>query len=196
MRHYFKRRGGKRKVFGQPIQHSPSLMGNGPANNIGLVHVLAHASNLAGASMAASRTGGEDRSTEVDNGRHVGNTTIDFAITISGAPKGYYEYAVVKYERSFSVPTIGADPVPSSADMAAFGLQQAVRNLAPGYVLQFGVIPLTTETSTVRKIRISWSKFKKAQVRDGDYFCILFFNRSESASIYDLQIRYKTYTVK
>ncbi len=171
-------------------------MGNAPANNVGLVHVLAHSQQLAGGSMTASRTGGEDRTTEVDNGRKVGNMTIDFALTPLAATKGYYEYCLVKYERSFSVPVIDVDPVPSSADIITGGLQREARSLAPGYVVQFGTIPCTAETNVSRKIRVSWSKFGKETVRDGDYFVLIFFNRSDAAGIYDLQIRYKTYSVK
>ncbi len=171
-------------------------MGNGPADNIGLLHVLAHAQGLAGGSMGASRTGGEDRLTEVDNGRHVGHTTIDFSLSFTASPVGYYEYAVVKYERSTSVPSIGTDPVPSSADITTVGLQQSVRSLSPGYVLQYGQIPCVPNINVHRVIKINWAKFKKSLVRDGDYFCIIFFNRSNTTNIYDLQIRYRTYTLK
>ncbi len=187
---------GKRKIYGQRIQHSPSLLGNAPANNTGLLHVLAHAGNLAGGAMTSSRTGGEDRTTEVDNGRVIGRTTIDWALTPLTTTKGYYEYVIVKYERSFTVPVVGTDPVPSNANMLTDGLQREARSLAPGYVLQFGLIPVTSETNVVRKIIINWAKFRKAQVRDGDYFCIIFFNRSDASGIYDLHIRYNTYTVK
>jgi len=193
-RRRFSRRG-TRKMYSQPVQHTASLIGNAPANDTGLVHVLAHASQLAGGSMTASRTGNEDRTTEVDNGRHVGKMTLDIGFTPGGA-KGYYEYAITKYERSFSVPTIGVDPVPSNADMAADGLQRAVRSLTPGYVIRYGIIPITLETSRTQKLVINWAKFKKAQVRDGDYFTITMFNRTDAAPVYDIYTRYKTYVVK
>ncbi len=197
MRHYGRRFGGrKRKIYGQKVQHSPSLMGNAPINNVGLLHVLAHASQLAGGSMTAARTGNEDRTTEVDNGRVIGKTTVDWAFTPGTNTSGYYEYAVVKYERSTSVPGVGTDPVPSSADMAAEGLQRSVRSLTPGYVIQFDTIPVTAETSRSKKIVINWAKYGKAIVRDGDYFCIIFFNRADATATYDLQIRYNTYSVK
>ncbi len=146
--------------------------------------------------MTGSRTGGEDRTTEVDNGRTVGKTTIDFGLTPTALTTGYYEYAVVKYERSFTVPAIGTDPVPTSANIITGGLQRECRSLAPGYVLQFGIIPATKETVVTRKIIINWAKFNKEKVRDGDYYCIIFFNRTDGAGVYDLHIRYKTYTVK
>ncbi len=183
-------------IYGQKIQHSPALLNNAPANNVALLHVLGHAPQLAGASMTATRTGNEDRTTEIDNGRVIGKTTIDFALTPVAASKGYYEYCVVKYERSTSVPQVGTDPVPASADVITDGLQRECRNLTPGYVVKFDTIPVTAETNTSRKIIINWAKFRKQRVRDGDYFCIIFFNRSDAAGIYDLHIRYNTYTVK
>ncbi len=196
MRHFGRRRSTRRKIFGQKIQHSMSLIGNAPANQIALLHVLAHAGGLAGGSMTASRTGGEDRTTEVDNGRHVGRMTIDLAFIPLAAANGYYEYALVKYERSTSVPTIGTDPVPTSADFVTDGIQRALRSMTPGYVVQYGMIPITAETTVTRKIIIKWDKFRKAQVRDGDYFVLIMFNRASASNTYDIYCRYNTYTVK
>ncbi len=192
MRHYFNR-SRKRKVtyLKNPIQHSPSLIGNAPANGIALLHVFAQAPGLAGGSMSADRTD-ENRLTEVGNGRKLGRVTIDVGIIPATGQQGFYEYAVVKYERSTSVPVVGTDPVPSSADCVGTGLQQAVRRLTPGYCIQFGLIPITTETTVVRKITISFAKFRKAKVRDGDYYCIIFYNRTQATGTYDLHFRYRT----
>ncbi len=195
MRHFGRRTRGRRKIYGQPIQHSPSLLGNNPANDTALIHILAHADQLAGQSMTAARTGAEDRTTDVDNGRHVGRMTLDIGFTVS-ASTGYYEYALVKYERSTSVPTIGVDPVPSSADIVSDGLQRAVRSFTPGYVIKFGLIAITPQTNRIVKIKADWAKFGKAQVRDGDYYALIVFNRTDAAPLYDIHIRYKTYTVK
>ncbi len=170
-------------------------MGNAPTNNIGLVHVLAHAGVLAGGAMGSTRSGGEDRLTEVDNGRQVGNMTIDIAFTISATALGYYEYALIKYERSTTVPIIGTDPVPTSAVITSDGLQNAVRSLSPGYVIQYGQFAIQG-TSYTRKIIAKWAKFGKGMVRDGDYFVLIMFNRSDSAIVYDIQTRYRTYNVK
>ena len=188
------RRGRPRRTTRKMVmQHIPSLMGNSPANNIGLVYVLAHAGSLAGGSPSASRME-EDRLTEVANGNHVGRMTVNVNFIPASTSEGYYEYAFVKYERSFSVPTIGTDPVPTSANITTNGLQQEVRSLSPGYVVQFGTIPITPETIVSRNLSVSWAKYGKSQVRDGDYFCLIFFNRTgAAATVYDLQIRYKTY---
>ncbi len=195
MPRYSMRRFRKRKRYAHPIQHSPALMGNAPADNIALVHVLAHAGNLASTNLTQSRTGGEDRSTEVDNGRHIGNMTINLAFTTVAAGTGYYEYALIKYERSTSVPTIGTDPVPSSADIVTNGLQASVRGLTPGYLIEYGQIAMSPQTTRIKILKAKWAKFKKALVRDGDYFVLIIFNRSGGASTYDIQTRYKTYTV-
>ncbi len=170
-------------------------MGNAPVNNVGLLHVIANGPQLAGGSMTTDRTSTENRFQGVNNGRYVGKTTIDFALTSVGTPRGYYEYCVVKYQRQFTVPAIGTDPVPSSAVIITDGLQNACRSLAPGYVIKFGTIPVTAETTVTRKIVINWAKFGKAIMRDGDFFTIVFFNRSDSTNTYDLQIRYTTYNV-
>ncbi len=175
------------------MQHIPSFMGNSPSNLIGLVHVLAHSGSLAGGSPSASRMD-EDRLTEVANGNHIGRTHVELSFIPVDLTSGYYEYAFVKYERSFAVPTIGVDPVPSSANIATNGLQQEVRSLSPGYVVQFGTIPMTGDQSAKRTLSVSWAKFGKSLVRDGDYFVLIVFNRATSnATVYDIQCRYKTY---
>ncbi len=174
-----------------PIQHSPSLIGNAPAAGILTLHVFAHAGVLAGSGMGASRME-EDRLTEVANGRRLGRVTIDMGIIPGTGQAGFYEYALLKYERSNAVPIVGTDPVPSSADCVATGLQQAVRSLSPGYVIQFGLIPITEETVFAKKIIANFAKFKKAKVRDGDYYVILIYNRTGASGTYDLQFRYRT----
>jgi len=173
-----------------------SLIDNTPANQTGLLHVLAHAGSLAGGSMTASRIGGEDRTTEVDNGRHVGKMTIDLAIIPTSAATGYYEYFAVKYERQFSTPAYGTDPVPNNADTLTDGLQREVRSLTPGYGIQYGIIPVTGEFAKNKKIILNWDKFGKATVRDGDYYCLVVFNRTSSSTQYDIHCRYNTYSVK
>ncbi len=196
MRHFGKRGGKKRKLFGQPVQHSPSLMGNSPANLIGLIHVLAHANILAGGSMTSDRTGGEDRTTDVDNGRHVGKMHVQIDFTVGAASSGYYEIAAIKYERSTTVPAIGVDPVPSSADISGDGLQRAVRSLSPGYIIYWDTVAITPGTNRTKKILLNWNKYGKATVRDGDYYTLIVFNRSnDNNTIYDIQTRYRTYSV-
>ncbi len=192
MRHYGRRGGRRRSIPRETIQHSPSLIGNAPAAGIALLHVFAHADNLASPNLTQDRTGGEDRFTAVDNGRRILPVTIDISILPGTGQQGVYEYAIVKYERSTSVPAIGVDPVPSSADIVASGLQGAVRGFTPGYVVNFGLIPVTSETTTIRKIKVNFAKFKKAKVRDGDYYTIIMYNRTQAGGTYDLQFRYYT----
>ncbi len=195
MRHFSRRGRGKRKIYGQPVQHSPSLMGNAPLNNIGLLHVLARSGTLAGGSMTASRVGDENRTVDVDNGRSIGKMTVSVNFTTSGASIGYYEYAFIKYHRQTSVPAIGTDPVPTSADIVSDGLQRAVRNFTPGWVVHFGTVSSNTAFNRGIKLVINWAKFKMEKVRDGDFYCLVMFNRSDGTATYDIQTRYKTYTV-
>ncbi len=194
MRHYFNRRSrGARKTFTPSIQHSPSSIGNAPAFQVGLLHVLAKSGLLAGASMTSDRTGVEDRTVEIDNGKHVGQMTIDLVIQPSTDTSGYYEYLFVKYQRQTSVPAWGTDPVPTSAGVLTDGLQREARSLSPGWVVKFGIIPCTSETVVTRTIKVNWKKFKMDKVRDGDFFCMLMYNRQSSATKYDFHVRYKTY---
>ncbi len=182
----------RRRIPLNVIQHSPALLGNAPANNVALLHVLAHAGNLAGSSLTTGRTGGEDRSTEVDNGRYVRDMIVQIAFIPNVNTVGYYEIAFIKYERSTSVPTIGTDPVPTSAVCISDGLQGAIRSLSPGYMIKFMQVPVTKETSKVLSLKINWSKYRKAKVRDGDYFCLVVFNKSSSSGVYDISTRYNT----
>ncbi len=119
---------------------------------------------------------------------------LSFRSTVAGT--GYYEYALVKYERSTSVPVIGTDPVPTSADIATGGLQREIRSMTPGYLIKYGQIAITPQTTKITVIKANWAKYKKALVRDGDYYCLVIFNRSDGASFYDVQTRYKTYSVR
>lgn len=189
----FGRRFSRRKwIPKKPIQHTPALIGNAPGANTGLLHVLAHAGTLAGGSMTGSRTGGEDRTTEVDNGRHVNTMIVNIGFIPAGGTSGYYELGFIKYERSFTTPAVGSDPVPSTADMVGDGLQRAVRSLTPGYMIKYMQIPVTAETVTTRSIKVNWRKYKKDLVRDGDYFTLLIFNRTAGAGTYDITTRYTT----
>ncbi len=174
------------------IQHAQSVIGTQPAANIATLHVLAHSTVLAGSGMSVDRME-EDRETEVANGKTLGRITVDMGFRPASDSAGYYEYGVIKYERSNSVPAIGTDPVPSSADITSKGMQSSVRSLSPGYLIQYGIIPVTAETTRTKKLIINFAKFKKALVRDGDYFVLIVFNKTGSAtSIYDLYWRFKT----
>ncbi len=181
----------RRKLLKNPIQHSPSLIGNAPSTNTGLLHVLAHAQGLAGGSMSANRTD-EDRLTEVGNGRRINSMIVSIGFVPATATQGYYELGFIKYERSTSVPALGTDPVPSSANIATVGLQQEVRSLTPGYMIKYMQVPVTAEISKTLSIKLNWNKYRKGMVRDGDYFTVLIFNRTNGAGTYDIQTRFTT----
>jgi len=182
-----KRRG--RQILKGAIQHSPALMGNAPAGGVALLHVLAHATVLAGTSMSQNRFD-EDRNTECANGRNIHNMICNISFVPATATQGYYELGFIKYERSTSVPAIGTDPVPATATILADGLQNSVRSLSPGYMIKFMTIPVTAEISKAISIKLNWAKYRKAKVRDGDYFCLVVFNRTNGAGTYDIQTRF------
>ncbi len=181
-------------MFAQPIQHTLAFMGNTPGNNTAVVHVLAKAGILAGGAMDSDRSD-EDRLEEVANGRHVGNMTINLDFTVAAATTGYYEYALIKYEKQLTVPALGVNQVPSSTEINTQGLQQAVRQHAPGWVIKYGTIPLSGGSNKSAIILAKWAKFNKSKVRDGDFWILIVFNRSDANGSYDVQVRYKAYTV-
>ncbi len=189
MRH---RRFGKRtsKYAGMTsIQHSPASIGNVVPTNDQLVTFIAVAGSVAGSGMGANRQD-VDRLTEVSSASYVGKTTINVGFFPGIATKGYIEFLVFKAQRQFTTPVVGTNPIPSDAEVIAVGLQQEYRKNMPGWVIQYGQIPLTTDTVHVRTIKIDWAKFKMDKVRDGDFFGITYFNRTDQSINIDWQARY------
>ncbi len=166
-------------------------MGNTILTDAQLVTFIAVANQNAGASMGSTRMD-TDRLTEVSNGENVGNATVTIGM-FPGASNGYLEYIVFKAERQPSTPVVGTHPIPSNAEVNSSGMQQMYRSNMPGWIIKYGTIPYTPETIHTRDIKISWAKFKKAKVRDGDYFGIAYFNRGASTITFDWQARYKSY---
>lgn len=173
-------------------QHTTSEMsGTVSANTLATVRFLVIPNQNAGASLLTERSGG-DRAQEVNNGSRVGNITLD--ITERGATSaGVLEVCVVKCQRQHAIPAVGTDPIPSTADVLATGLQQNMRGNTPGWVLKSFLFPYTAEMPVVRKISINLAKFKMATWRDGDYLAVLLFNRGGGAIIVDHTARYYEY---
>jgi len=194
-RYYSNRRSRRRRTGGATtiIQHSPSSMGNLVPTNDQLVTFMAVANVFAGGSMTTDRTD-ENRLTDVPNGRNIGRTTWNVGFEVgSETQSGYIEYCVFKAERQHGTPVVGTDPLPTDAEVISLGLQAMYRNNLPGWVIKFGLIPITSETIVTREISVSWSKFKKQRVKDGDFYGIVFFNRTGVNVTIDWQCRYKTF---
>lgn len=174
------------------LQHSPSEMaGSIAGSTLATVRMLATPNSLAGSGAGTARSGA-DRDKEVDAGSRLGTVTVNLGIRGATA-SGSIEVGIVKYERQSSVPTVGVDPVPSTADVLSVGLQQALRMASPGWVMKFYNIAYTSETTRTKDFSINLKKFRKATWRDGDYLALLLFNRGTSTVTVDHQARYYEY---
>ncbi len=187
-----KRRGKKWDVT-NVIQHTPSTMDNTILTLDQLVVICAVPNVDAGGAMTTDRTN-EDRLTQVANGRHVGRTTLDVD-WLPGATNagGIIEYMIWRIDHAFAVPVVGGSGLPTDAEVGAQGMQQAYRQHIPGWCLKYGQLVFTLETQKAKKLTINWAKFKKDTMKDGTYFGVTFFNRSDTSVTMNVQMRYKTY---
>ncbi len=154
--------------------------------------VIAVSPNLdAGSSMTSDRTG-TDRLTQVGNGQRVG--TITYTIQIEPITAvGTIEWVCFRLERQFSAPVIGTNPMPTSAEIDASGLQQMMRSNIPSWVEKFGAFPLSIETPKVVTIKCNPKRTGAGPQRDGDYHGIIFFNRTTGTVNWSVQMRYRSY---
>ena len=165
-------------------------MGNAPAANIAVVFIAGVASNLAGASLTGNQID-ENRDREIAIGRRVG--TMVATITVeSTTASGILEYAWVKVEKADTTPILGT-LLPTSAECATQGTQQALRQEQPGQVIHYGTMAFTAQTTRTKVVKANWAKFKMAKCRVGDHFIFYVFKRvGGSATIYNIEFFYKT----
>ncbi len=174
------------------VQHSPSSMGNTMLTNDQLLTVPAKATDVAGTALATDRDPG-DRAQELQTGNVLGNMVIDVTATPGAGTFGIVEYVVFKVQRSHTVPIVGTDPIPTDTEIITGGLQGAYREHMPGWVIQFGNFRISQETTAIKRIKINWNKFRMAKCRDGDFYCVTYFNRTGSTITLDWQCRYYEY---
>ncbi len=190
MRHFGRRRyrsgsSGARKVR---VQHSPSVIGSALTTEAAVLAVLANTVNVAGTSLQTDRDPG-DRFQQVGNGSKLGQITIELATRLVGQP-GYLDIVIAKLERSFTVPVIGTDPIPSLAEMTSGGLQGIFRQNMPGWVVHHSVFPFSAAGSNTKTIKINLAKFRKNTFRDGDFLIMMLLNKSGGSMTVDWQTRY------
>ncbi len=193
MRHYGRRRSRSRSTSRTSLQHSPASMGNVVLTNDQLIFFAVVADNLAGTSLGTSHVV-SDRERECASGTDVNFITWDVGVQPTAGAIGSLQYLVFKVERSFVTPVAGTDPIPSDADVIGLGLQAAYRTNMPGWVMKFGLIPLTPETTNTKKITINLKKFRKSKVRSGDFVGISLFNDTDASVIMDIHCRYRQFT--
>ncbi len=161
-------------------------------NILSLIFAVA-SSSLAGAAASAARID-SDRDREVSTGHTVGSIEFQLQLESAATAFGTIEWCVFKVERSFIVPVVGTDPIPSSADVDSQGIQQAFRLNMPGWIMKHGAFAITPEIASVRTIRVSPGKFRKGMIKDGDHIAIALFNRCSGAVNFSVQMRYKEFT--
>ncbi len=176
---------------GNVVIHVPSTMAGTLAANTAKVFVIASPSIFAAGS-ASSNIEAQDKDRTVNVGHHIGQINIDFAIR-NLVNDGVYEFCIFKVERHDTTPTLGTHPIPSTAEVAAQGIQQACRMANPGKVFHYSARPYTIEQNIVHRIRVSPAKFKLSKFKAGDHWILLVFNRGGSVVTDDFQCRYKEY---
>ena len=192
----FTRRTSRRRIRRSPsprLQHSPATIGSAPTANTGTLVLITAPNTNAGSSATSARQDNQDRDRTVAVGHRVGKITINLAFRGIGV-SGYSEVVVGCARRQQATPAKATAPFPSDATCASVGSQQAYRMDQPGWVYRFSQIPLTTETTTVKTITVSPSKFKADTIRDGDYWYCWVFNRTGGNITFDIQMRYYTYS--
>ncbi len=180
---------GPRKVS---ISHVPSTMDQTFGTNILSLIFSTVSTVVAGVSATTGRLD-TDRDREVSNGELVGRTTYTIQAEPSTTAIGTVEWMIFKAERQATTPVVGTHPIPSSADVDGQGIQQAFRLNMSTWCCKFGAFPVTPEVSVVKNITINWAKFKKATVKDGDFYGLALFNRTIGIIDFSVQMRYKSY---
>lgn len=171
--------------------HVPSTMDQQFATNLGAVVFAVVSNTLAGSSASATRSD-IDRDREVANGEKIGRITYILQMEPNIAALGSIEYCCFRTERSQSTPALGTI-LPTSVEMDLQGLQQAMRLAIPGWVMKFGVFPVSAESPMTKTISVSPSRMGAPAIRDGDHMGIVLFNRTVGTIDFSVQMRYKSF---
>ncbi len=161
------------------------------ATNISAVVFAVTPSVNAGGSITSNRLD-TDRDRDVSNGEKIGRITYSLQFEPGTAAVGTIEYCCFRSERSQSTPALGTI-LPTSAENAAQGLQQAMRLNIPGWVMKFGIFPVSPETPMTRTVSVSPSRMGAPAIRDGDFMGIVLHNRTNGNVNFSVQMRYKSF---
>ncbi len=165
-------------------------MGNNPAANIAVVFIAGLSARLAGLAVTGQVID-ENRDREIAVGRNV--TTMVATISVENpVTNAVLEYCWVKVEKADTTPLLGT-LLPTSSECEGQGTQQAMREVQPGQVIKYGVIPITAGANSSRVVKAHWSKYRMSACRIGDHFIFYVFQRGGSSSNkYNIEFFYKT----
>ncbi len=190
-RYGYRKRSRPRRKLGNSVIHVPSTIGGTISGGAETLFIIESPSIFAAGS-ASSNIEAQDKDRTVNVGHHIGTLNIDTTIRITTSD-GVVEYCVFKVERSDATPAIGTHPVPSGADVAGAGLQQACRLANPGKVFHYSKVVYSAEHPRTHKIKVSPAKFGLSKVKAGDHWCLYVHNRSTAVITFDFECRYKEY---
>lgn len=180
-----------RRKMGNSVIHVPSSM-NGVVTTDSAVLIIIESPSIFAAGSASSNIEAQDKDRTANVGHHLGTLNLNISIRKTFAD-GIVEFCVFKVERHDTTPVLGVHPVPSVAECAAQGTQQACRMANPGKVFHYSKIAYTVDLNKIHIIKVSPAKFKLSKVKAGDHWCLLMFNRGTSSMTFDFEARYKEY---
>ncbi len=190
-RRFTGRRRKPRRRMGNSVIHVPATV-DGTVGVGGEVLFIIQSPSIFAAGSASSNIEAQDKDRTVNVGHHIGTINIITATRLTTSD-GVIEFCVFKVERADATPAIGTHPVPSAAEIATQGLQQACRLANSGKVFHYSKIAYSIEMPRVHKITVSPAKFRLSKIKAGDHWVLLVHNRSTTAVTFDFEARYKEY---
>ncbi len=186
-----KRRSKRRKNFGNVVIHVPSTMAGTMTANGTNLFVIASPSIFAGGS-ASDNIEAQDKDRTFNVGHHIGLLHMSIGIQDT-TNSGVIECCVVQCERATSTPSLGNNNLPTAAEIAAQGMQQACRMENPGRVFHWSQTAYSTEVTIVKNIKVSPAKYRRSKGKAGDHWILLVHNRGGANVNIDMQARWKEY---
>ncbi len=171
--------------------HVPSSMANNVTSSASVVFFAAVPANYAvtGTLLTSDTFENSDRQQNCPIGCEIPFIVYN-VFTRAITSDGIVEYAIFKVERASSVPTTDNVLLPDNTTISTQGLQAAMRQYQPGRVLKYGALAVAAEQPRQISLGMSYSKFKMAKMRTGDYYGIILFNRNGAGVTLDIQARY------
>ncbi len=181
----------RRRITGNVVIHVPSTMDGSITTGQETLFIIVSPSIFAAGS-ASSNIEAQDKDRTVNVGHHIGTLNIDMCIR-NTVGDGVIEFCLFKVERADSTPVKATHPIPSGAEVATQGMQQACRLALPGKVFHYSKRVYSIEAPVIHKIKVSPAKFKLSKIKAGDHWCLYVHNRGGTTVTIDFEARYKEY---